>query len=237
MSNAFENNATTADVEKVGPEGLIHSLPGWVNWMWALFGVTWFTLAYVEVTNPVNRSWLSMGYATIGLGLALIYVAYYYAYQSPRMGEAIRSGKTEGETAVIIRVAWTTNVFMRVVIIVYAVWFAIALTQYVRIDGKGEASLDYLISNPDADANMTGTDLLTFIRHERQLSVGFIASILAFIFGTIAWGLDAQTMILYVMSGGNLRRGYGGNGDYALGAHTTTGSVGLANQMKGTQRV
>src|SRR6185503_11783787 len=133
MSNAFEGNAGVADAEKVGPEGLIHSIPGWVNWLWALFGVTWFTLAYVEVTNPVNRSWLSMGYSCIGFGLAVILALYYYFYQSPRLGEEVRSGRTEGETAVTIRRGWTANVFMRVVIIVYAVWFAIALTQYVRI--------------------------------------------------------------------------------------------------------
>jgi len=221
------------DVSAAGPEGLIHSVTGWVNWVYALFLVTWYALAFLEITDPVNRSWLWMAFACIGFGLALAHALFYYIKQSPDVGAQLRDGSVTIDTMVKVRGARTDHVFMVVMLIIYALWFALGLAVYLRTDGKGEAAVDYLIANPAADANITTTDLLVIQRHNNQMMFGLFVSILLLIFGSIAWGIAAQVLAGYLYTQGGIKRGYGGNGDYQLGK----GTQGLATQLKGAARV
>jgi len=199
------------EVDKAGPEGLMHNPIAWICWLYTLFGVVWYTLDFLEVTYLVNRSWLPLCFASIGLGLFLFNAIWYYAKQVPFVGAKLSSGVVEAETIVDVRVAKTDRVFLIAGLILYSVWFAIALTVYIRVDGRGEGAVDYLVADPAADANLTTLDILGIRRHNNLMLAGFFVSIILFIFGSIAWEIGAQNMVLYQMSGGNNRRGYAPN--------------------------
>src|SRR5688572_8083350 len=100
------------DVDSAGPEGLLHSVTGWVCWVYALFLSVWYTLAFLEVTNPVNQSYLSVVFSSIGWGLALFHGIYYYAKQSPDVGAGLRSGQVTEQTGLLVRTARTDHVLL-----------------------------------------------------------------------------------------------------------------------------
>lgn len=217
------------EIDKAGPEGLLHNWVAWFCWLSSLFGVVWYTLGFLEVTYLVERSWLPLCFSTAALGLFIINGAWFYVKQVPTVGAALQNGSVNAETAVDVRVTWTDRVFLITGLIICSVWFTVALTHYVRIDGKGESSVDYLIADPAADANLTTLIIQTMRRHNNLMLAGFFFSVILLVFGSIAWGLEAQTLAIYQISGGRNRRA---GGKYQLGA-----GVSLAEQLKGSARV
>jgi hypothetical protein len=224
--------------DKAGLEGIMHSWPAWAINTFALFGVVWYLLDVLGVTSTVNHSYLPLMFSSIGLGLSIIHAVYFYWYQAPTAGKGLHEGLNP-QTVVDNRVVWTDRVLMVVAVILYAIWFTIALTHFVRTDGKGESAVVYIVTDPAADANITGEILMANQRHHDLVIIGLFFSTLCFVFGSIAWGLYTQTMILWLQSGGNLRRSYGGTGDYALGdSHIPMSPLGSGTgRLAGPARV
>jgi hypothetical protein len=142
------------------------------------------------------------------------------------VGEKLSNGTLEAETIVDVRTAKTDRVFLIVGLVISIVWVSIAYTVFFRVDGRGDGGIDYIVADPAADANLTTLDVLGMRRHNNLTLLGFISSIILFVFGSIAWEIGAQNMVLYHMSGGNDRRGYAPNYQMAGGA------TGLSKKME-----
>ncbi len=158
----------------------MHNWVAWFCWLSSLFGVVWYTLDFLEILVLVNRSWFPLCFSTIALGLFIANAAWFYVKQVPTVGAALANGTVKSETAVDVRVTWTDRVFLITGLIICSVWFSIAVTQYCRVDGKGEAAVDYLVADPDADANLTTLSIQTIRRHNNIMLAGFFFSTILF---------------------------------------------------------
>lgn len=234
MSEAFDGSGALSG-SMAGPEGLMHNWVSWAKYTFALFGILWYTLDKLGVTALVNHSYLPLMFSSIGLGLTVINIVYFYWYQVPNAGKGLNAGQLNPQTAIDNRVVWTDRVFIIVAFILFGVWFSIALTHFIRIDGKGEAAVSYIVTDPEADTNITGEMLVAFDRHRDLSTIGLVFSTIVFVFGSISWGLFTQTMILWQMSQGNLHRGYGGTGEYAMGNMAKSGPLGSGTGLLGSQ--